>query len=33
LLFTFDRSGRVAARLEGSFGTRAFERAVTAALR
>jgi len=32
-LFTFDRSGRVAARLEGSFGTRAFEQAITAALR
>ena len=32
-LFTFDRKGRVAARLEGSFGTRAFERAIEAALR
>lgn len=32
-LFAFDRSGRVAARLEGSFGTRAFEQAITAALR
>lgn len=32
-LFTFDRSGRVAARLEGSFGTRAFEQAITAALK
>jgi len=31
-LFTFDRSGRVAARLEGSFGNEAFERAVEAAL-
>ena len=31
-LFTFDREGRVAARLEGSFGNRSFERAVTAAL-
>lgn len=31
-LFTFDRSGRVAARLEGSFGLRAFERAIQAAL-
>jgi hypothetical protein len=32
-LFTFDRSGRVAARLEGSFGVRGFERAIQAALR
>ncbi len=32
-LFTFDRDGRVAARLEGSFGTRAFEQAIEAALR
>ena len=32
-LFTVDRTGRVAARLEGSFGLGAFERAVTAALR
>ena len=31
-LFTFDRDGRVAARLEGSFGVRAFEEAVKAAL-
>lgn len=31
-LFTFDRTGRVAARLEGSFGTRAFEQAIEAAL-
>lgn len=31
-LFTFDRAGRVAARLEGSFGTRAFEQAIEAAL-
>lgn len=31
-LFTIDRSGRVAARLEGSFGLRAFEDAVKAAL-
>lgn len=32
-LFTVDREGRVAARLEGSFGQRAFEDAVNAALR
>lgn len=32
-LFTIDRRGRVAARLQGSFGTVAFERAVKAALR
>jgi len=32
-LFTFDRGGRVAARLEGSFGNAEFERAVRAALR
>jgi hypothetical protein len=32
-LFTVDRSGRIAARLEGSFGLDAFERAVQAALR
>jgi len=32
-LFTFDRTGRVAARVEGSFGTRAFEQAIEAALR
>ena len=31
-LFTFTRDGRVAARLEGSFGNRSFERAVKAAL-
>ena len=31
-LFTFDASGRVAARLEGSFGNDAFRRAVDAAL-
>lgn len=31
-LFTFDSQGRVAARLEGSFGTDSFERAVKAAL-
>jgi hypothetical protein len=31
-LFTFDRQGRVAARLEGSFGVNAFTRAVRAAL-
>ena len=31
-LFTFDRDGRVAARLEGSFGVDAFEGAVKAAL-
>jgi hypothetical protein len=32
-LFTFDADGRVAARLEGSFGTEAFRAAVEAALR
>jgi hypothetical protein len=32
-LFTVDQSGRVATRLEGSFGLRAFEQAVQAALR
>lgn len=32
-LFTFDRRGRVAARLEGSFGINAFRAAVKAALR
>jgi hypothetical protein len=31
-LFTVDQNGRIAARLEGSFGLRAFERAVQAAL-
>ena len=31
-LFTVDRTGKVAARLEGSFGFRAFERAIKAAL-
>ena len=31
-LFTFDGNGRVAARLEGSFGVRAFEQAINAAL-
>jgi hypothetical protein len=31
-LFTFDREGRVAARLEGSFGIKGFRRAVEAAL-
>jgi hypothetical protein len=31
-LFTFNRQGRVAARLEGSFGVNAFTRAVQAAL-
>lgn len=31
-LFTIDAQGRVAARLEGSFGNRAFERAIKAAL-
>jgi len=31
-LFTIDREGKVAARLEGSFGTEAFEEAVKAAL-
>jgi hypothetical protein len=32
-LFTVDRQGRIAARLEGSFGLRAFEDALEAALR
>jgi hypothetical protein len=32
-LFTVDRQGRVAARLEGSFGFAAFQRAIQAALR
>jgi hypothetical protein len=32
-LFTFDRNGRVAARLEGAFGINAFRAAVEAALR
>jgi hypothetical protein len=32
-LFTVDRTGRIAARLEGSFGLRAFEEAIQAALR
>ena len=32
-LFTVDHSGRIAARLEGSFGQRAFEDAIKAALR
>ncbi len=32
-LFTIDRSGRIAARLEGSFGVRAFRQAVEAALK
>jgi len=32
-LFTIDRRGKVAARLQGSFGTRAFERSIKAALR
>ena len=31
-LFTFDKQGRVAARLEGSFGVAAFREAVEAAL-
>ena len=31
-LFTVDAQGRVAARLEGSFGLRAFQNAVQAAL-
>jgi hypothetical protein len=31
-LFTFDRSGRIAARLEGSFGVNEFEQAVNMAL-
>jgi hypothetical protein len=32
-LFTFDRRGRVAARVEGSFGNTAFRQALEAALR
>lgn len=32
-LFTFDRQGRIAARLEGSFGVNAFKRALDAAVR
>jgi hypothetical protein len=32
-LFTIDRHGRIAARLEGSFGVNAFTRALQAALR
>jgi hypothetical protein len=32
-LFTIDRRGRIAARLEGAFGVDAFTRAVKAALR
>jgi hypothetical protein len=32
-LFTIDRRGRVAARMEGSFGVRAFEQAIKRALR
>lgn len=32
-LFTVNADGRIAARLEGSFGVRAFEQAVDAALR
>jgi hypothetical protein len=32
-LFTIDRTGLVAARMEGSFGVHAFEQAVEAALR
>jgi hypothetical protein len=32
-LFTFDKQGRVAARLEGSFGISAFRQAIEAALR
>jgi hypothetical protein len=31
--FTFDKTGRVAARLEGSFGINAFRAAIEAALR
>jgi hypothetical protein len=31
-LFTFDCSGRVATRLEGSFGVRAFEQTINPAL-
>lgn len=31
-LFTFDENGKVAGRLEGSFGVEAFEGAVQAAL-
>jgi hypothetical protein len=32
-LFTFDRHGRVAARIEGAFGINAFRRAIEAPLR
>jgi hypothetical protein len=32
-VFTFDRRGRIAAQLEGSFGVNAFKRALDAALR
>jgi hypothetical protein len=32
-LFTFDRQGRVAARIEGAFGINAFRHAVEAALK
>jgi hypothetical protein len=32
-LFTIDRDGRIAARLEGSFGVKEFRQAVQAALR
>jgi hypothetical protein len=32
-LFTIDRDGRIAARLEGSFGVKEFQQAVQAALR
>jgi hypothetical protein len=31
-LFTFDREGRLGARLESSFGVRGFEEAIKAAL-
>jgi hypothetical protein len=32
-LFTFDRHGRVAARIEGAFGINAFRHAIQAALK
>jgi hypothetical protein len=32
-LFTIDRQGKIAARLEGSFGVNAFTQAIEAALR
>ena len=32
-LFTIDKDGRIAARLEGSFGVKEFQQAIQAALR